>query len=272
MVIVDDFVFVHMPKTGGTFVTHVLERLHATLSHPNQPRRFPRLSRLFTRRSSPSLLKLEPKHGTCAEIPRRYADRPVLSAIRNPYDWYVSQYEFAWWKKTFVYHPEPAPTPAGSAIERVLPEFQQAHPSFPDLSFAEFMELCDRAAAVYDEGRAPGFGLYTHSVVRYYYREPDRVLARLARGDVDVLRDRSFKFDVTFVRTHRLKRDLTDFLLSRGYSEDDVAFIEGLGKILPMGQGRTADQSWEGYYTPELKASVRQRDWPVFELFPAFDG
>jgi hypothetical protein len=73
------------------------------------------------------------------------------------------------------------------------------------------------------------------------------------------------------MRTDRLNEDLPSFLLSIGYRPADVAFIRTLGRILPMGRGRTADQQWRRYYSPERKASIRSRDSRLFELFPEFD-
>lgn len=195
----------------------------------------------------------------------------MLSAIRNPYDWYVSQYEFSWWKNIFDYYPESHPTPAGWAIEKAIPQFEKSHPHFPEITFAAFLQLCEQAAAVFEPDRGPGVGLYTHSVIRYYYRNPARVLSGLAEGDSSVLRKKSLRFDVTFIRTDRLQSDLTEFLLSKGYRAQEVAFIAELGRILPMDRGRSEGQRWEDYYTPELKHSIRQRDWPVFQLFPGFD-
>ena len=78
-------------------------------------------------------------------------------------------------------------------------------------------------------------------------------------------------FDVDFMRTNHLNRDLYEALLARGYSPDDVGFILGLEKILPMGRGRHDHQPWEMYYTPAQKSHVRDREWVLFRLFPEFD-
>lgn len=44
-----------------------------------------------------------------------------------------------------------------------------------------------------------------------------------------------------------------DFLIAMGYEDDDVSFVINQEKILPRGKGRSAEQKWQEYYTPELK-------------------
>lgn len=70
MLIHDRFVVLHLQKTGGTFLTKVLER---------------ELEGSLTKRGA---------HQGWRAIPPEAADRPVLAFVRNPWDWYVSWYHF----------------------------------------------------------------------------------------------------------------------------------------------------------------------------------
>jgi len=281
MVTTDRFVYIHMPKTGGTFVTSVLFRIHKPARLPSSRSGLARKILHYVQRCAQSpygsslspygeIADVEPKHGTCSEIPAPHKDKPILSTIRNPYDWYVSQYEFGWWKRTFMYHPESHPTPAGSAIEHVLPEFIQQHPHFPDISFQEFVDLCSGAALVLKE-RGPDLGLYSHSFIRFYYRHVPELISRFNRNYLVSGRDTLDRFDVSFIKTNRLNQELYAFLLSMGYRAKDLRFLPELGKILPMGRGRRDDQKWERYYTPVLKDIIREKEWALFEMFPEFD-
>ncbi len=62
-----------------------------------------------------------------------------------------------------------------------------------------------------------------------------------------------------------------DFLIAMGYEDDDVSFVINQEKILPRGKGRSAEQKWQEYYTPELKRQVREKEHLLFTLFPEFD-
>lgn len=273
MLITDRFVYVHMPKTGGTFVTEALTKLHRPRTRSVFLRRAIRALGIRTGARRPSrygpLENVQPKHGTCHDVPALHRDKPILSNVRSPYDWYVSQYEFAWWKRTSAYHAETRPTPVGFAIEQVLPDFQSAHPEFPEVSFEGFLELCQCASRTY--GADTTLGLYTHGFLRYFFRDAEGASRRLDSEYVRSGTCANDMFTVAFLRTHVLNEDLHAFLLSTGYRPKDVAFVRHLERILPMGLGRRDDQAWEGYYTPALKALVREREWVLFEMFPEFD-
>lgn len=99
MIFTDRFVYVHQPKTGGTFVTAVLFRLHefrwTRWTHLRSAFRV----NLVHRNRYGTLVYNNHKHGGRAAIPPEQRHKPVLATVRNPYDLYVSQYEFGWWRR-----------------------------------------------------------------------------------------------------------------------------------------------------------------------------
>lgn len=115
MIITPDFVYIHQPKTGGSFVTRVLQSLYTgrAIHDPQVP--------------APQSFH---KHGTCSDIPTTHRNIPLLGCIRNPFERYVSQYEFAWWKQEL---------PPWTNLNEVHSRF----PHFPDLSFEEFITGSD---------------------------------------------------------------------------------------------------------------------------------
>jgi hypothetical protein len=279
MIITDRFVFIHMPKTGGTFVTAVLSKLHGAAQPDPQAvvgvfRLHKASVRSFFRHPAHRkdllggygpLANVEPKHGTCHDVPLSEAKKPILSSVRNPYDWYVSQYEFGWWKRLYNYEP------LDDAVKQVLKEFEKDHPHFPHISFEEFIEYCERESLIYDWKEPHRFGLYTHLFVRYYFRNPPATLSRLvAEGPLSAAL-KSEMFDVRLIRTDHLNQDLTGFLASMGYKKEDLAFISGLKKIRPSQGGRRHEKKWENYYTTSLKRYIREKDWALFQMFPEFD-
>jgi hypothetical protein len=74
MLIHDRFVFIHLQKTGGSFLADALKRS------------FPPGSLV---RGAPGTL-----HPGWDDIPAEARGRPVLVYVRNPWDWYVSWYHF----------------------------------------------------------------------------------------------------------------------------------------------------------------------------------
>jgi hypothetical protein len=99
VIFTDRFVYVHQPKTGGTFVTAVLFRLHDfRWTRWTHLRSAFRIS-LVHRNRYGTLVYNNHKHGGRRAIPPEQRHKPVLATVRNPYDLYVSQYEFGWWKR-----------------------------------------------------------------------------------------------------------------------------------------------------------------------------
>jgi hypothetical protein len=262
MILTDRFAAVHEPKTGGTFVTSALFRLYG--AKWNLRARLARaLGRDVVANGKYGAFRFTGnKHGGCNEIPEAWRGRPVLASVRNPYDLYVSQYEFGWWKRR-----EFLPW------YRRVPDFERRFPRFPDLSFAEYMELAGEAFRTLRNDRfgGRGPGLYTEQFVRFYCKEPEAAFARLDDAYIAAESYRRDLHDLRFVRTGRLNQDLYDFLIGMGFDPGDAGFVLELGRVLPQGKGRAAGARWEAYYTDELKRSVRERDQLVFALFPEFD-
>lgn len=70
IVIPDKFVFVHMPRTGGTWLTHQL------------------------RAACPDLIEVGDVHDPLAKIPAEYSHLPTVAVHRDPVDWIESYYNF----------------------------------------------------------------------------------------------------------------------------------------------------------------------------------
>ena len=266
MIFTDRFVYVHEPKTGGTFVTSMLFRLYGLRwtrwTHIRNAvvgevrRRHPRYG---------ALVHNSNKHGGCNEIPPSQRGKKILATVRNPFDLYVSQYEFGWWKRSeFLKYYE------------AVPNFRRDYPNFPDLDFAEYVRLSNAALRSLANGNKHdinyGPGLITEQFLKFYFRNPRAAYTKLSGGAYGSIgADVPDMHDLHFIRTDDLNRGLHDFLAQNNYRDDDISFILGEGKILPRGKGRGAEQKWERYYTPSLKETVRRKEEFIFKLFPQFD-
>ncbi len=262
MISTDRFVFVHEPKTGGTFISTVLFRLHGAKWNASVKLRLLLFRQVTQQTRFGPFTRYWKKHATSSEIPQAQRHKPILASIRNPYDHYVSLYEFGWWKRRDM-----------RRWFRHLPDFEQRYPQFPDLSFADYVHLANEAFGPERPGasRPDTIGLLTRQFIQYYCREPQRVFAGLRDEDTAVSQCRSALFDVCFLRTDWLNAELHAYLQRQGYPPEDLTFILELDRIIPDGGSRDRSRSWESYYTPELKAWVRERERVLFALFPDFD-
>lgn len=286
------FTYIHEPKTGGTFVNHVLDRLHGAATDVQASRLrgpalryglaaasyYPELlrTRLAAPRSPVSKygrLYSWNDHGTCCEIPAGRRSGLILATVRNPLETYVSLFHFGWWQRS-EYIP---------VYRRFIPDFDSRYPNFPDVSFREYLELLHSGCVLHasrDLDDPAAVGYLTQRFVRFYFRlrrsvrgyDPEPVL-RNVDTYLDSGRIREDMFDVCFIRTSRLNRELSDFLVGVGYEAADVRFVEDLKRVVPDGAGlafRDGSDStaWTSYYTPELEATVRARERLIFTLFP----
>ncbi|BCS31456.1 hypothetical protein TBR22_A06570 [Luteitalea sp. TBR-22] len=262
MIITDRLVYVHEPKTGGTFVTSALMRVHGVAWTPWF--RVMTTLRAENVRTGPlgRFVYNNHKHGTCNDTPIRYRDRPFVATVRHPLELLVSEFEFGWWKRRDM----------RGHYARV-PEFGRRFPGFPDLGFAEYVSL-SHAAFRADLGGLPpeeGPGPLTERFVRYYCRHPHEVIARLRAAPDDVEAVRRDLHPVTFLLTHDLNAQLHACLRNLGYPAEAIAFIAAMPRVLPGGRGRGPGDAWTRHYTPELARVVRAREAVLFDLFPAFD-
>ena len=262
MIVTEKFTYIHQPKTGGTFVATLLARIHEAHGgrvgthwiDPAAPAPLPDVAPgdLLT-----VMVAGRYQHGARQDIPPDRLDRPILATVRHPCDRYVSQYEFAWWRR----FPEMFGAPD---------DVRRRYPSYPDLRFHEFVELTNDVSvpfrsATHPEG-TPGF--HTQQFVEYFFADPESAYPRLsddayaAAAPVEALRG------VHFIDQDRLNDELADFLLSVGYTADDAALARQAERVWPPEGGRDPASAWGPYYSAELLAYVRRKESRLFEWFP----
>jgi hypothetical protein len=258
MIIAPDFVFVHLSKTGGTFAAQTLREMFC----PSVVGR--KIHRLKTHhRIRLPLYQYRydegEQHGLCNDISPQHRNKTIVSCIRNPFDLYVSEYTFNWWKK----YPERW-FHDSAAVEK-------AYPNWRDFTFQEFLSVSHRHASwtrrtLVKHPQASRLGWYSHKFIYYYCRDHDYAFE--AAGDADALlkRVKETMHPVHFVHTERLNQELYDFLISKGYPGDLVGFIRGKGKI----NTSRANHSYREWYADRLRREIEQRDALIFHLFPEF--
>ena len=255
MIITDDLVYLHIPKTGGTFVEHVMQRVYADKAQ------------LYIDTSTPagrSALGATHQHQPISEIPDAFRDRDVLITVRNPYDQYVSSFEFKWWQKR-----------EGSVFKDE--EMPGDYPDYPELSFSEFLSarndwklnvrLNSRHAKHLTD---KNLGFVSWQLIRFAVPHPFKAVRAMDGPEEECVFSEAMS-RITYIPTDNLNRGLYEFLISKGNDPNDVDFVLTLGKVYPPGSRRGEDRSWQSYYDPNLKAMVREKDRLLFKLFPHFD-
>ncbi|MFY0593574.1 hypothetical protein [Roseivirga sp.] len=104
MIICKDFILLNNPKTGSTYARAIIKEVYKYKGN------FTYKALLKLGLLKPEYLELKhpnlefpkrPKnqHGTYAQIPDRHKEKDVLSIVRDPYDKFVSTYEYRYWLK-----------------------------------------------------------------------------------------------------------------------------------------------------------------------------
>ena len=226
MLVTSQFVVLNVPKTGSSFVRQVLKDIYAARRRANRAAgRWPTsLLRAAIGRAAPAgpdtwLRELmlpntrlpgrgRDQHGTFAQIPTAWRDRPIVSVLRDPWSKLASDYTFRWWAK---YPPVP------------LPKLQAILPHFPDLTFDDFLTMSRMtAAAKLGRPNDRALGNLTIEFVQFFFRDPAAALDRLSDDYVASGRFMADMPAVRFLRQERLNEDLADALAAFGFSAGEL--------------------------------------------------
>jgi hypothetical protein len=254
---------INFPKTGSTFVRTVLKKIY----EPSPTRIL--LSKigfdgeesldelLLPEINARSTLGLVGPHGTYRQIPSEHANKPVVTVTRNPLARYVSLYKFGFWK-----------TAAPGPIE----EIKKSFPSYPGMSFREYMEMINSFGSrdrLGDIRLMRELGVHSIQLIQYYYPDPNSILPCV---DDDYMAREGFKEelpDIRFLRQEHLNTDLHEFLLEMGLPDERISFVLEEPRI-HVTRGHGEQIPWREYYDSYLIDTVVGLDRLVFEMFPEY--
>lgn len=243
MIVTPYFVYLHHPKTGGTFVTKMLYEMQ---------KRYPEF-----KVSEPRGLK----HAGRRKIPGAYAHLPLVTNIRYMLDHYVSRYEFKWWTQPGFFRPE----------------IKEEYPHFPNLDFKEFMQVfCNWYYRDIDRNKADvlvnsNIGVNTRAITRIVGTNNNfKLLSEQdSKSDSDL---RECFEGIHFLKSHRLNQDLAELIQSSGRDkgiEYDTSFILESKKVLPKLGGRgDSGKNWRNYFDDELLDFVMLKDRLLLRSLP----
>ena len=254
MLITDDFCFIHIPKSGGTFVLAVMEDLYAA-----------------TRTTKNTCIVYESKdisgivngHNYASHIPIEHRSLPVLSTIRNPFDRYASFYTYEYNEKLL-------------GREYFDHKFLLDHyENYPNISFRDYLHLivhyerdCILSKRFNVEVRAD-IGLYSIHFILAFFIDPIYFLKNASDDDILSIRGmddvKHLTYDTHFLRVEELNRDLFGYLIAKGWPHNEAARIFEYPKI-NRGKKRNS-KPWKTYYSEEFLNEVRYKEAPAFSAF-----
>ena len=259
MFIAPEFVFVHLSKTGGTFAEETLREVLCPSALGRRLHRMKTRHRIRIPFWKYRYDEVGDQHALCNDIPPSERHKTILSCIRNPFDLYVSEYTFGWWKKFphLWFHD-------AAGVERTYPNWR-------DFSFDDFISVSNRRAewthrALVKYPTSEKLGWYSHKFIYYYCLDHDYVFAAADNIDALVERVRKSMHPVHFIHTERLNQELFDFLLLKDYPRQAIEFIPGKDKV----NTSRADHNHRSWYSDKLRREIEQRDALIFRLFPEF--
>ena len=265
MIVTKDFVFIHFPKNGGTFVTKMLRRIHDRKA-PNYWAN--RLYNRFLGGGYQVNYQEFDKHGPCCDIPDIHRSKKIFSVVRDPFDRYVSSYFFGWWKRY--------PEDFGVSTELI----RKKYPTFPNISFSDFVHICceefsspaspfTRESAIHES-----HGWYSRNILLYYFQDLDLVAERITKANEEDIQSMTWNqhmFDVNFLHTENLNKELFEFLSSVGYKRDKTRFILDAEKVRPEDESEDRGKaSPEEMFTPDLLDYVIRKERIFFSVFKEY--
>jgi hypothetical protein len=257
MIITDKFVFLHFPKTGGSFIYAMLKKVHRKIRYRKFFINAPRCREIL----QPNLKRIQGgcnEHGTYHQIPEKYRSLPIISCVRNPFDRYASTYEYQNW------------------LERdpgELEKIAELYPEFPNLSFERylpFINMFDIQSRVYHEQLKIDIGMISYAYIQFYFKHPQSIIRNLNEAYIESDTYKNDMPEITFLRTENLNRDLYDVLLKFGYEEDDISFILKEEKIYALPGREKNGKSWKEYYTRDLIEYVRHKERFILKMYPEY--
>jgi hypothetical protein len=190
MIITPDFVFINNPRTGTTFAR---KAIRAAYGEAGKGMAVQELILPIARGRGQNGTD---HHGTFAQIPAEFRDRPVSSGVRNPFTLLVAIYELGLWR------------PAGQIPD---PSGEPTH--LDPTSFLYFLRSQELAIDYrWEVGpMRPGFGPLSLHHLQMFAVEPRHALERVAAGAGDSEIEQLIG-PISFLKQENLREDLCSLL------------------------------------------------------------
>lgn len=230
MIITESFVLLNYPKSGSTFARTVLAEIHEKRSAAASrwqmmllPARL-RTNAKFIELMVPNI-KLQggpehpDQHGCYSQIPACYKHLEVATIVRNPFERFLSAFEFRWWVR-FPAVP--------------IPKLMDMFPNFPHLvldEYVEFTKVNMQYGRMNGDAIRANVGNQTVQFIQMFFRKPREVLAKLTDDYIESDQIFDDMAPITCLRQERLNEDFAEFLGRHGYSADECNYVRQRARV-----------------------------------------
>jgi len=236
MLVTDKFVFLHLPRAGGTFVYEVIRKFFPSAREIGY--HFPR-----------------------ELLPAEYLHLPILGTVRNPWEFYASWYHY--------HHSSDRYSPSKNVLFRCVSDDRKLD-FVPTIRNALDLGVSDDKLDFLIQSLPENFDDQKRKIPNL-----TKELMRRIRGTGLGLYNFRFNQlfgqadDIFFCRVESLRSDLMAFFERIGVASDDVRrYVLGLDK-----KNISEHRHYSTYYTPELAELVLIRDRQLVERFGfTFEG
>jgi hypothetical protein len=255
MILLKNFSFIHLPKSGGSFVEKILRRTFgrnpdAASSKRNRLAR--RLHQFVTGTKPWCYWSVAPqmfffgyaellKHGFADDLPPSRKKGLLLGVFRAPLDRYISQYEFRWLARS------------GATHSRSM-DIQKKHPGWPGKeSFRENFEIRNEFFSIF-QCHLPvseRVGIQTEEFVSFFCKNPAGLLSEGARG-LTLEKVAENLYDIHLLNMESLNSELALFLQAFGVSEQLLDIVRNHERVMPGSKGREVHGNLGDYYDAQL--------------------
>lgn len=183
-------------------------------------------------------------HGIRRQIPDPYLGLPIVSSLRPAVERLISLYAYGDWKKD-------------DALPATLIDIKQVYPTFPDITFEQFVEYLQSY-------QSPHLSVSVASMILQIGPQSLGVIEFFS--DRMPVKNRNFEFQnwqelssifrqIIFLKSQVINEELRHFLLSCGYHTKDLRFIENMPRI------NSSEHCYPTFVPDSLAKQVSKREW-----------
>ncbi|MFW6046625.1 MAG: sulfotransferase domain-containing protein [Candidatus Woesearchaeota archaeon] len=287
MIITKKFVLLNFPKNGSTYIREMIKQIHGVDNKKSLTRIINKLERKGVRvnkirellfaangleeRLFPSNMSLHTydnnivgPHTTYSQIPLKHREKPVLISIRNPFERFVSLYEFGHWKGE-----------SGFKVNPKFPEIKQEFPDFPEISFNDYYKLMSEYGAN-NMVRNPNkmkvdIGPYSLQFLKFVMPDPENYIYQLTDEDITENKIKNdIPSNICFIHTENLNEELYEFLAAIGYNKSKVKKIIDQSNPINSKKKKWKRTHFIEYLNEDIITDIKEKEKLIFYTFPEY--